>query len=384
MGSDGSFYGTTSSGGNGFDVSDEGSGTVFKITPAGSLTTLYKFCSQPFCTDGGNPDASLVRGTDGDFYGTTAYGGTSGNGTVFKITPDGTLRTLHNFNDFPDGTLPAAPLLLASDGNFYGTTIQGAMYDCGTVFKITSAGTFTTVHIFDGTDGCDPRGPLIEASDGNLYGTTGLGGAYGGPFGDGTIFKMSFAGVVTSLHSFNVSDGSHPTVGLIQATDGNFYGTASNGGADASCFAGYGCGTVFEFAPDGTLTTLHNFHSNDGSDPESTLFQATNGMLYGVTTYGGSSGAGYFDGTVFSLAIGVGPFVQVMPSFGKTGAALRILGNSLVGTTSVSLNGTPATFTVESATAIKATVPSGASTGPVQVVTPKGTLIGNVSFQVLP
>ena len=256
------------------------------------------------------------------------------------------------------------------------------MYGCGTIFRINSAGAFTTVHTFKRTDGCSPYGPLIEASDGDLYGTTGLGGANGGSFGDGTIFKMSLAGLVTSLHSFDVNDGSHPTAGLIQATDENFYGTTSDGGGDSTCFGGYGCGTAFEFTLPGALTTLHSFDSNDGSDPESVLFQATNGELSGVTTYGGTGGD--FDGTVFSLATGLGPFVQTVPAFGKAGASVRILGNALVGATGVTFNGAEATFTVESRYAIKATVPIGAATGPVQVVTPSGMLTSNVNFQVLP
>jgi uncharacterized repeat protein (TIGR03803 family) len=164
-GSDGDLYGTTAGGG----VYD--GGTVFKITPGGTLTTLYNFCPQGYpCTDGISPQASLVQGRDGNFYGTTQGGGTSVYyGTVFKITPQGTLTTLHSFAGYPtDGAGPTAGLVQGTDGNFYGTTFSGGasgtcVRGCGTVFKISSRGTLTTLHSFDYTDGAFPEaGALVQ------------------------------------------------------------------------------------------------------------------------------------------------------------------------------------------------------------------------------
>ncbi len=180
-GADGNFYGTTANGGaNNY-------GTVFKITPAGALTTLYNFCSQPNCTDGGYPEAPLVQGSDGNFYGTNSWGGIGSAyyGTIFKITPAGTLTTLYSFCSIQgclDGRMPVAGLVQGSDGNFYGTTpVAGAgcyIWGCGTVFQITPAGTFTTLHSFQEYDGDGPTGTLVQGTDGNFYGTTGDGAAY--------------------------------------------------------------------------------------------------------------------------------------------------------------------------------------------------------------
>jgi uncharacterized repeat protein (TIGR03803 family) len=386
QGTDGNFYGTTGLGGaNGY-------GTVFKITPAGTLTTLYNFCSQSGCTDGYEPWA-LVEGTDGNFYGTTYYGGASGDGTVFKITSDGTLTTLYSFcsqTDCSDGGNPAAGLVQASDGNFYGTTTGGAQPFMGTVFRITPGGSLRTLYRFcsqEGVcpDGYCPRGALLQAGDGNFYGTTVYGGANG--LLDGTIFKISPSGKLTTLYSFcsqsGCTDGYQPAAGLVQGTDGNFYGTTFLGGAHSG-------GTAFKITPTGKLTTLHSFCSQsgctDGQFPTDALVQDNNGKFYGTTTAGGGtstvcpSGCG----TVFSLSVGLGPFVETQPTSGGVGAAVKILGTSLTGATSVSFNGTAAAFTVLSPSLITTTVPTGATTGKVQVVTPSRTLSSNVSFRVAP
>ena len=179
-------YGTTEYGGaNRY-------GTVFKITPSGALTKLYSFCSQSGCADGANPFGPLVQATDGNLYGTTQIGGANtsgcggqGCGTVFKITPSGTLTTLYSFcsqSGCPDGANPYSRLVQATDGNFYGTTVSGGAFTycgfaggCGTVFKITPSGSLTTLHSFDGGDGAGPLG-LVQATGGNFYGTTSSGG----------------------------------------------------------------------------------------------------------------------------------------------------------------------------------------------------------------
>ena len=212
----------------------------------------------------------------------------------------------------------------------------------------------------------------------------------GGIYGGGTIFKISPSGTLTTLYSFcaqsGCADGNVPNAGLVLATDGNFYGTTYLGGANSCMISGtnYGCGTVFKITPSGTLTTLYSFCAQsgcaDGEGPRAGLVQATNGKLYGTTYYGGPTG----DGTVFSLAVGLGPFVETRPTSGVVGRFVEILGTNLTGATSVTFNGTPATFKVVSRYLITTTVPTGATTGKVEVVTPSGTLSSNVPFRVLP
>jgi uncharacterized repeat protein (TIGR03803 family) len=276
---DGNLYGTTQS-------SD---GTIFKITPSGTLTTLFTF--NGLGNSAASPAAGLVQGTDGNFYGTTEYGGgnvcSGGCGTVFKITPSGTLTTLHSF-DKSDGGNPVAGLVQGTDGNLYGTTeyggarscVNGSGIDigCGTIFKITPSGTLTTLHSFDNTDGSVPMGSLVQGTDGNFYGTTEQGGANGacsdGSVGSGcgTVFKITPGGTLTTLSNFGnyPTDGINPLAGLIQGTDGNFYGTNSSGGVNFD-------GTVFNITPGGTFTALHSFDGTDGSGPAAALVQATDG-----------------------------------------------------------------------------------------------------------
>jgi uncharacterized repeat protein (TIGR03803 family) len=213
------------------------------------LTTLYSFCSQVLCPDGDQPTGALVQ-TNGDFYGTTSYGGAHGSyaGTVFKITPNGILTTLYSF-----------------------------------------------------------------------------------------------------CHIVGCADGRQPYAGLIQGTDGDFYGTTSVGGANSE-------GTVFEITPTGMLTTLHSFDGTDGGDPVAALVQDTNGMFYGTTVSGGGVG----DGTVFSLSVALGPFVETDPISGNVGAAVNILGTDLTGATKVTFHGIAATFIAVSNSEITTTVPTGA------------------------
>jgi len=289
--SDGNFYGTTAAGGNNNCGPWDGCGTVFKITPSGALTTLHVFEEY----DGGNPYAGLVQASDGNFYGTTENGGDSTNctygcGTIFKITPGGSLTTLHSFAR-SDGLDPQT-LMQASDGNLYGATFAGGSNDYGTVFKITLDGTLTTLHVFGGGDGANPAAVLVQASDGNLYGTTENGGANCSPHGCGTVFKITPGGTLTMLYSFAGSDGVQPVAGLVQAGDGNFYGTTQNGGADD-------LGTIFKITPGGTLTTLHSFAGSDGASPEAGLVQASDGNFYGPGYSGGANRAG----TIFRMVM---------------------------------------------------------------------------------
>jgi uncharacterized repeat protein (TIGR03803 family) len=358
---DGNLYGTTVFGNTNI------TGTVFAITSAGTLTTLYNFGAPG--GGGSEPYSGLIQAMDGNLYGTTYIGGSSGDGTVFKVSPTGVLTLLHSF-DLSDGADPAAPLTGATNGNFYGTTIVGGANGCGgTVFSITPAGFLSTVYAFNCSDGGYSYGGLVQASDGDLYGTTDVGGAND----YGTIFKLTTAGKLTTLYSFDSAHGANPLSPLVQGTDGNFYGTTSYGGAN-------NLGTVFKVNSAGALTVLHSFNGTDGELCESGLMQATNGTFYGATHEGGVGG----DGTVYSIDVGLGPFVRTLPNFGKALVKIGILGTDLSGATSVTFNGTPATFSVESPTFIKAAVPPGTTSGPVQVVTPSGTLTSNVNFQVIP
>lgn len=330
LGSDGNFYGTTFNGGSGGYL---GCGTVFKITPDGSFTMLHVFNG----LDGGNPRGGLIQGRDGNFYGTTSFG------TVFKMTPDGTLTTLCSFNDAsglypsgltqgsdgnfygttygqpagpygtvfkvtPSGNLtilcrfaggnngynPMAGLIQGNDGNFYGTTYegdfaQGLGHGYGTIFRITPDGTLTTLCKFNGNNGTAPYGKLIQATDGNFYGTTSEGA-----FGHGTVFKITSSGSLTTLCSFNGTNGATPYGGLIQGCDGNFYGTTLGGGSSS-------CGTIFKVTPSGALTTLCTFNGTNGAAPYGELVWGNDGLLYGTTANGGSGNNGY--GTVFKLMI---------------------------------------------------------------------------------
>jgi uncharacterized repeat protein (TIGR03803 family) len=376
---DGNFYGTASNGGANGGRGD----TVYKITPNGKLTTLYSFCAQPNCTDGNGPVAGLTQAADGNFYGTTIGGGATGYGTVFKITPQGILTTLHSFYGPVDGDEPTARLLQGSDGNFYGTTLFGygdIGLGAGTIFRISSEGTFTLLYGWSCTeneclDGSNSTGGLIQAPNGNFYGTT----EQGGTDNYGVIFKMTPEGVFTPLFSFDSTDGSDPNAygPLLLATDKTFYGVTAEGGA-------YRWGTIFKITSAGKLTTLYNFcrqaNCGDGAVATEGLIQATNGIFYGTTDEGGVNPN---SGTFFSLTSGLGPFIETLLTSGRIGADVLILGNDLASASAVSFDGTPATFTILSNTALKTTVPAGASTGFVNVVTADGTLTSDKAFRVI-
>jgi uncharacterized repeat protein (TIGR03803 family) len=366
-------------------------GTVFKVTPSGTLNTLYQFCSQSECSDGDTPLGGLVQATNGDIYGTTIGGGVIGEGTVFKMTPNGQLTTIYSFcsqADCTDGWNPAAGLIQIANGDLYGTTsLGGGPCDCGTVFKITPTGSLTTIYRFCLQSGCpdgeEPYGGLVQATNGDLYGITENGGANAN---SGTVFKITPGGTLTTLYSFcsqpECTDGELPYGGLVQATDGNLYGTTVLGGAYGQPYDKQG-GTVFKITPKGELTTLYSFCSQpectDGSEPTAALIQDTNGNLYGTTFGGGAAGLG----TIFSLSVGLGPFVETQTKSGAVGSTVKILGTDLNGASSVTFNGTSALFTVSSSgTEITATVPAGATTGTVKVVTLNGTLSSNVPFRV--
>ncbi len=378
LGTDGDFYGTTRAGGT------LNEGTLFKLA-SGAPTSLYNFgtCAYP-CKDGTYPKAPPVQGTDGNFYGTTPYTNDGTNsGVVYKLTSAGKFTTIHAF-DSSTGYNPNAPLIQGSDGNYYGTTTLGgktvsptcivafASATCGTVFKITPGGTVTFIYEFAKTDGAGPIGPVIQGSDGNFYGTTSEGGTNG----LGVVFKLTSSGVLTVLHDFNGTDGKTPDAGLVQANDGNFYGVASAGGT-------LGYGTIFKVTStsDHTFSVVYNFDSTHGATPEVALVQNTNGILYGVTYAGDSQGYGVF----YSLNIGAAEFAKLQTTSGKVGSTVSILGQGFTGSTAVSFGGVNATkFTVVSDNYVTANVPTGGKTGTVTVVRPSGSLNSIQSFKVTP
>jgi uncharacterized repeat protein (TIGR03803 family) len=430
QGRDGELYSTISSGGvGGID------GTAFKITTAGALTTIYDFCSLASCADGDVPLGGLTLGTDGNLYGTTQNGGKSAAGTVFKLTPTGTLTTLWSFTSNPatDGGIPnyapfqgqdgnfygtnpdvyagdfglvykvttAKKLTVlgdfnatngwspnlptqGTDGNFYGTTVIGGTtcaHGCGVVYKMTASGKLSVLHNFTGysttnPDGTFPYGALVQGNDGNFYGITNAGGV----FNLGTIFKISASGKsYTLLHSFEndftVAAGANPRIGLTIGSDGNFYGVAA-GGKNAA-------GLIYQITPAGVYTILYNFCSlkscADGFNPNTMITQHTNGKFYG-NTIGNSLGGSVF----YSLDTGLGPFVSSVTSVGKGGGTVEILGQGFTGTSNVSFNGTPAAFTAVADTYLTATIPAAATSGLITVATPGGTLTSNRVFRVTP
>jgi uncharacterized repeat protein (TIGR03803 family) len=384
----GNFYGTTAFGGT-------GGGTIFELTPAGRLTTIYSFRAQ-LITDAQEPYGGLVQSPNGSLYGTTRIGGAYNQGTVFRITPGGQLNILHSFcaagPPCADGQQPEAAMVLGPNGNFYGTTIGGGANAWGTIFEITPSGKLTVLHSFCAQTGCEdgayPLDSLFLGSDGSLFGTTYAGG------GAGTVFRITLQGGLTTLYSFcseyGCPDGAGPYGGVVQDSAGNLYGTTEAGGA-LLCPPGIeGCGTLFKISRTGQLTTLYTFCSagspcDDGMGPIATLFQGTNGVLYGSTAGGGGSIACTGGcGTLFSLSAGLSPFVQLNPGFGRTGSVVTILGNHLSSANSVTFTGIAARFDVVSDTYIRAEVPTGATTGDVEVGLQSGVLQSSKPFQVLP
>ncbi len=280
--SDGNLYGTTVDGGT------NGNGTVFRFATNGVLTPLYSFTG---LHDGGDPRGGLMQASDGNLYGTTAEGGTNLDGTVFRITTNSVFKSLYSFTGGHDGDFPEATLAQAADGKLYGTTYEGGTNGFGAVFRITTNGVLTPLYSFtNGNDGARPVAGLLQAGDGNFYGTTELGGTND----YGAIFRITTNGLFTPLYSFTDGhDGSYPEAALVQANDGNLYGTANEGGTN-------GYGTIFRITTSGTLMSPYSFaNGHDGADPLASLVQANNGNLYGTATGGGTNGFG----TVFELTL---------------------------------------------------------------------------------
>ena len=372
LGSDGNLYGVTTAGGN-----SELTGTIYKLTLSGEFTTLYSFCPNPGCADGQHPNG-IVEGRDGNFYGTTFSGGANvdgGAGTIFSISPSGQFKLLYTFcsqANCADGQEPPSAPILGDDGNFYGVaqfggTGTGAV---GVAYKFTPAGAYSVIYNFCSvakcTDGAQPLA-VSQGPHGGLFGITTAGGFKN----CGTAFRIGPQNHYSVLHRFSDADACNPFNALTLANDGNFYdvlGTFSGGGF------------IFQLTPQGAFTSLYDFSCcHRGYDPAGMLFQGTDGNLYGATLYNGEPCC---SGAIFKFSNGLSPLVQAVPTAGKVGKQVIILGNGLTGSTSVTFNGVQANFTVESDTYIKATVPKGATTGTVSVVTPSGTLNSNPQFVV--
>jgi len=374
QGLDGYLYGTAWAGGA------NSTGAVSRVTTNGAYNPFYSFCSVPNCPDGAQPQATLAQGSDGYIYGTTIEGGAFGsNGTLFRMDPSSiSLTTIWSFCGYP-----RTPIIQGLDGNLYGTTEDNGVGSQGTVFQFNAGGAVWTLYNFcsvtNCTDGRNPGAGVIQATDGNFYGVTSGGGTtINTACGDGcgTVFRLTPQGVLTTLHSFNSTDGKTP-VGLMQGTDGNLYGTTELGGA-------HNKGTIFQMTLGGSFTSLHSFNFTDGFQPWGGLMQATDGNFYGTTAAGGL----YLSlGTLFRLSMGLPPFIKTFPVAAAPTQALgsvQILGQNLSGATSVTFNGTPAPFAVINPTTIYTEVPAGATSGPVPVTTSTGVLKSQVAFQVLP
>lgn len=405
QGRDGNIYGATTSGGSHFY------GNIFKMTPSGTLTSIYSFDS----THGNGPVGGITLGTDGNFYGTTYQGGSGHAGTIFKVTPSGTFTELYDFTNGSDGayprvppaqaqdgnfygvtgngttpvlyqwttagvftpmaTLPAqsySPLLLGLDGYLYGTTVNGGTHNGGTVFQFQPS-TKTLKIIFNFNTEYSPYGPLMQGPDGVLYGTTSVGGTGGG----GVVFKMTTGGSYKVLVNFNTTTktgGTKPYSGVVLGSDKYLYGVTSTGGAN-------GQGVLFKVSTTGSgFKVLHDFATVTGDTPYSTPLLHTSGTIYGMAFHGGAHTA---YGTVYSLDAGLSPFVApVVRRSAKVGTSIGVIGQGFHSATGVLFGAGAGTYTVSNDTYLTAKIVAGATTGPITVEEPSGNLLSPLNFRV--
>ena len=393
-------------------------GSVFDFTANGTTNVVYSFTGSA-----GAYPFGVILGTDGNFYGVASGGGSLNYGVLFKVTPNGTYTALHNFTAGTDGMEPAGTPIEGRDGNLYGVTNGGCCH-AATVYKYTRSGAFSTIYTYDNAHGTNATA-IMQGSDGNLYALASFAGGYG----NGTIVQVSTSGKLLSYYSFpGGSAGGALPVGMMQASDGNYYGTTFQGGVIESG----GIGTIFRYTPQSGATVIYTYEPNTvagGGYPSSGLTQGTDGWLYGLTLAGGTDGYGtifristsgtyqqlysftstvgekptnnllqattglfygsaqnggpYGYGAMFSLNMGLGQFVSFVQPTGKVGKQAQILGQGLTGTSRVTFNGKAATsFSVVNDTYMTAVVPSGATTGKVVVTTPGGALTSNVKFVI--
>lgn len=367
LGADGNFYGTTSLGGtNGF-------GTVFKVTSAGVLTVLHNFTGG---ADGSEPISPPVLANDGNYYGVTAGSESASASTLYKITPSGVYSQVHIFTTAEGSVCEFS--LLGSDGNLYGGCESGGSSNGGTAYKVSTAGKVTVLHNFTTSDGTSPGLPMAQGSDGNYYGVAYQGGASN----FGTVWRVSATGVFKKLHDFTGgADGASPVGGLTLGTDGLLYGAATGGGISSNPACNNNCGVLYKITNAGVLTTLYSFDSTTGSYPQESLMLDTNGKLYSITYSGGA----FNNGSFFSLDVGLAAFARLVNGSAKVAAKIGILGQGFSSATVVKFAGVQATtVTRTGSTYLTVTVPTGALSGSVTVTTGATTLTSNTNFNVLP
>lgn len=390
QGQDGNLYSVAQGGGV------TGHGTLYKISTTGKISLIYSFCALTACDDGADPN-NPIQYVDGNFYGTTLFGGTSNLGAVYKITPTGKEVVLHNFTGgSTDGATPEGMLAQGNDGNFYGVTYSGGTFGLGTIFKITPAGKETIVFNFDGTHGSNPLSGLTPGSDGNLYGVTNIGGTTNG----GVIYELTLAGVETTLYNFG-TDGFYAGVPLVQHTNGGFYGATSGNSLGGGVFYSFNTGlapfvrlvnwtdkvgkTVTLIGQGFTGTTGVSFNGVAATfkNTSDTLMTATvpAGALTGtvtVTTFTNS----YKSSRSFLVTP---QLTSLSASSAIVGKAITLTGVSLTQTNKVLIGGLSATFTANSDTQVTATVPAGAKTGQkVTVTTLGGTISSAAALAIVP
>jgi uncharacterized repeat protein (TIGR03803 family) len=376
LGSDGNYYLTDLNGGPGGDCGFSGCGQILKVSSAGVQTVLYSFTGEG---DGSDPTAAPIEATNGLFYGTAQSDGGVNEGTAYSITSKGAFTVLHSFDADTEGYQINAALVEGTDGNFYGQTVYGGANGDGTIFKMTPTGTVTVLHTFGGTDGAHGAYALVQASDGNFYGV-----AQGGANGSGVVYKITSGGTYTVLYNFPPGDGYEPGSTLTIGSDGKLYGVTSAGG-------GGEYGSLYNITTAGTFKTLYTFCASgactDGSGPNTQLQQNTDGVFYGATNNGGdmSCGNGIGCGVVYSLNMGLAPFAKLVSKAGKENSLAGILGQGFSKSSVVKFGGVEATkIALTGTTFINATVPAGALTGAVTITTGTTTLTAQQNFNVLP
>lgn len=337
-GTDGNFYGMTNAGGIFND------GTIFRITPAGAITILHNFSS---LTDGANPYGSLLLGADGNFYGLTNAGGTNTYGTIFKFSTTTGFSVIRHFNYATDGTNPFGSMVIGKDGNFYGVTRKGGSTGNGTIFRLTPAGVFTVIKTFNADiaiDGGSCYGSLTVGADSSLYGINYSGGTYG----NGTIFRLTMKGEYSVIRHLKAATDGYPyTNSLVQAPDGFLYGVNYYGGLN-------GQGTIFKIDRNGNFAVIRNLvYQTDGSGPSGALIVGTDGKLYGTTKSGGAFGGGTLfkigtDG-VFTL---IKSFKTATEGGAPKGSLLKATDGNYYGMTSEGGNGFFGTIFKVSATGV--------------------------------